>query len=273
MFRLYLYLLHFMMVPKNFTFVMIEPWIHSKNVFYVSNKNFIDQRAGLNITNTVFDNTAKHTHLFKPIQHNTTCDTIEKYYDVFQIPFSHQNPQKSLINTKECFKQPPNQGPGEKRTLAVNKQLYTNVPETRLQNYYTILQNDPLNQAVNPARSTIFVKNEVIANNLTSNLFNKEEFINVRSVQELVNTYPVANTALQEIISTPFVKPTCGVLEPQFHELIDNRNEPKLVKTIVLDMEKVLNYEKTNIKDYTVYEQTQIQKAHYFMVLFKNYIK
>jgi hypothetical protein len=102
--------------------------LNVKQAYFVSRKNSIDFRQSLNIKNVVFDKTTEHTHFVQTFEQNKgiTVSTF-KLISVRQTPFSHQSPQKPLINSQEVLQ---NAIPRQiKVSMAVNSHQYDDVPE------------------------------------------------------------------------------------------------------------------------------------------------
>lgn len=66
-----------------------------------------------------------------------------------------------------------------KMSMAVNQQLYADVPEQPL-NYYASLRSDPLNQNLNPANSVKYIKNFIFNDNILSTINDGKNYVNVR---------------------------------------------------------------------------------------------
>ena len=214
-------------------------------------------------------NTAQHTNAFKPVEiKSAVASSDSKMFHLRATPISTQDPLKPLLNTKQLFQMPTTQS---KMSMAVNQQVYTEVPEQQLLNYYASLRSDPLNQNLNSANSVKFVKNEIITDNILPCVFEEKNYMNVRHVDQLAAQFSPADQALKQLISTRFLKSTCTVLETQFHHLIEHRENPIIVKEVVGNMEDVLNRERINVIEYTVYEQKEIEKCHYLVNIFKSY--
>jgi hypothetical protein len=239
--------------------------------YYIGDGTLLRFGRSLNLKTTVFQNTEKHTHIVQATElKKQITGSSFKLFDIRTTPVSTQDRLKPLPNTKQLLQTSP---PQPKTSMAVNQQLYTEVPEDKALNLITILENDPKNSNPQVNRSVANIRHEQSIGNIEPTVFEEKNYINVRHVQEFINEYPPAEPAFKQVISTRFVKSTCIVLEGQCNHLIAQREDPKAVKEVVNDIADTLSREKTNISPYSPYEQQEIEKAHYYMDILKKYLK
>ena len=86
-------------------------------------------------------NTAQHTNAFKPVEiKSAVASSDSKMFHLRATPISTQDPLKPLLNTKQLFQMPTTQS---KMSMAVNQQVYTEVPEQQLLNHKSTLPRRP----------------------------------------------------------------------------------------------------------------------------------
>lgn len=238
--------------------------------YYIADGTLSKFGQSINIKTGVFKNTEKHTHIVQAIEiKKQVTGSAFKLFDIRTTPVSTQDPLKPLPNTKQLLQNIP-QAP--KTSMAVNQQVYTNVSEQEVQKFINILENDPRNANPVPNQSVSNIRQEHNSGNFESAVFEEKNYMNVRHVDEFVTEFPPAELALKQLISTQFLKSTCNVLEMQCNHLIENREDTKIVKESVDDLENTLFREKANSMPYTLHQHGEIEKSHYFMHILKKYL-